>query len=149
MGFLTEMGFGVRKRPTAAAERKSIRESLLDYLNSEIKIAEERGLKLQFNEIKEGDRMGDSIKEIRMWGDIEDGKRRMTLKGLNRKLYQSEEDAKSGIDYTFSSTDKDGVISEMKMIRDGVESSKVDSITMWYVKKNKETKAIKYIEVKI
>lgn len=149
MGFLSEMGFGVRKRPTASAESKSVRESLIDYLNNEISIAEKRGLELQFNKIQKGDRKGSSIKEIRMWGDVEDGKRRMTLKGLNKKLYQSIEDAKSGIDYTFSNTDKNGVISEMKMIRDGINSSKEDSISMWYVKKNKETKEIKYIEVKI
>ncbi len=149
MGFLSEMGFGVRKRPTASAESKSVRESLIDYLNNEISIAEKRGLELQFNKIQKGDRKGSSIKEIRMWGDVEDGKRRMTLTGLNKKLYQSIEDAKSGIDYTFSNTDKNGVISEMKMIRDGINSSKEDSISMWYVKKNKETKEIKYIEVKI
>lgn len=150
MGFLTDMGFGMRKRPTTkTTQTKTVRESLIEYLSNEIKVAEERGLELQFNKIAKGERVGQLVKEIRMWGDVIDGKRRMTLKGLNKKLYQSKEDAKDGIDYTFNGTSKEDIIGEMKMILDGVKQSEENSISFYYVKKNKETKEIKYIEVKV
>ena len=40
MGILMEIGFGTRKRPGLKVKGKSIRESLIEYLNKEIEIAE-------------------------------------------------------------------------------------------------------------
>jgi hypothetical protein len=101
MGILMEIGFGTRKRPGLKVKGKSIRESLIEYLNKEIEIAENNGLELKSNKIKNGSRIG-SVKEIRMWGEVVDGKRRMTLKALNKKLYDDAEHAKQKIDYGIS-----------------------------------------------
>lgn len=148
MGILMEIGFGTRKRPGLKVKGKSIRESLIEYLNKEIEIAENNGLELKSNKIKNGGRTG-SVKEIRMWGEVVDGKRRMTLKALNKKLYDNAEHAKQKIDYTFNGISKNDVINEMKIIKSKIESAKENTLSFWYVEKNSTTKSIECIEVKV
>ena len=147
MGFLEDLGYEVVKRKVKVAKaKKTFRSSLLNYIDKEIELAINQNLELGFNKVKDDN--SKKVKEIRMWGDVIDGKRRMTLKGMNRKLYSSHTSANEGGDYQFNNTDSKSVIKEMKDIRDNIAKSEEGSLTFYYVKKKKgESKQI--IEVKV
>lgn len=147
MGFLEDLGYEVAKKKVRVAKaKKTYRSSLLDYLDKEIVKATNSNLVLVSHPVK-----GDStrkVKEIRMWGDVVDGKRRMTLKGMNKKLYTSESSAIEGGDYSFKGNDTKDVIGEMKSIRDRISQSVEGSITFYYVSKKKGEKK-EIVEVKV
>ncbi len=115
---------------------KDVRDSLLDYLDKELKEIQDNykgELELKY-------RKGGKVKEIRCWGDIlSDNTRRFTLKCKNEKVYFSENGAISGITYKFKPGDKNSVIKKLTDLRKTFEELSNNDIELWYVKKNKDT----------
>ena len=123
---------------------KDVRDSLLDYLDKELKEIQDNykgELELKY-------RKGGKVKEIRCWGDIlTDNTRRFTLKCKNEKVYFSENGAINGITYKFKPGDKNSVIKKLTDLRKTFEELSNDDIELWYVKKNKDTKTSEIISI--
>jgi hypothetical protein len=133
MSLLDDFGFAPKSAPKGRSADP--RESLIAYLESNLKKAEEsKNLEIPSYKIKDGNRKGSKIQApTTMWGDINDkGVRRCTLKAMNKKLFNSKEHAEVGHEYHFQSTDKAGVVKEIQAVLDKVNKSKKGSLKMWY-----------------
>lgn len=123
---------------------KDVKESLLDYLDKELKEIQDNykgELELKF-------RKGGKVKEIRCWGDIlSDNTRRFTLKCKNEKVYFSEHGANTGITYKFKPGDKNSVIKKLTDLRERFNGMNNDDIKLWYVKRNKDTKTSEILSI--
>ena len=136
MGFFSDRGITrVERKVRVVKKKKTARDSILEYLDTEIEKAINQKLELTYHPYKSDP--SKKVKEIRMWGDIVDGKRRLTLKSMNKRLYESEIHAKEGLDYTFKNTDVDGVVREMKKMRDDISNSDEGSMKFYYRKGKK------------
>ena len=147
MGFLGDRGYVTTKRKVKVATKTTSRGSILKYLDGEIEKAISQNLELKFNPTAKDPKK--LIKEIRMWGDVVDGKRRMTLKSMNKKLYDTRNEAIEGDDYHFQKTDVKGVIEEMKSMKKDITNSKEGSFKFWYMKKDNKTGTTNYLEMSI
>tara|TARA_R110000803_G_scaffold209272_1_gene278700 strand:- start:4833 stop:5276 length:444 start_codon:yes stop_codon:yes gene_type:complete len=147
MGFLGDRGYVTTKRKVKVATKTTSRGSILKYLDGEIEKAISQNLELKFNPTAKDPKK--LIKEIRMWGDVVDGKRRMTLKSMNKKLYDTRNEAIEGDDYHFQKTDVKGVIEEMKSFKKDITNSKEGSLKFWYMKKDNKTGTTNYLEMSI
>ena len=136
MGFFSDRGITrVERKVRVVKKKKSARDSMLEYLDTEIEKAINQKLELKYHPYKTDP--SKKVKEIRMWGDIVDGRRRLTLKSMNKRLYESEIHVKDGLDYLFENTDVDGVVREMKKMRDDISSSSEGSMKFYYRKGKK------------
>ena len=136
MGFFSDRGITrVERKVRVAKKKRTARDSMLEYLDTEIEKAINQRLELTYHPYKSDP--SKKVKEIRMWGDIVDGKRRLTLKSMNKRLYESESHAKDGLDYAFENTDVDGVVREMKKMRDDIANSDEGSMKFYYRKGKK------------
>jgi hypothetical protein len=120
------------------------RASLIAYLTLQLKKAKESdNLEIQSFAVENSER---TIKDpTTMWGDINplNEKRRCTIKALNKKLYLSEEHAKSEKEYTFQGSDKESVVNQIQEMLDTIKSATPGANTMFYVdKKSKEVKTL-------
>ena len=115
---------------------KDVKNSLLDYLDKELKEIQDNykgDLVLKY-------RKGGKVKEIRCWGDIlSDNTRRFTLKCKNEKVYFSENEAIGGITYKFNPGDKNSIFQKLTGLRERFNEMDNNDIKLWYVKKNKDT----------
>lgn len=123
---------------------KDVKNSLLDYLDKELKEIQDNykgELELKY-------RKGGKVKEIRCWGDIlSDNTRRFTLKCKNEKVYFSENEAIRGLTYKFNPGDKNSVIQKLNGLRNVFNGMNNDDIKLWYVKKNKDTNTSEVLSI--
>lgn len=136
--------FGVVEKSKVKYKSKNVKDSLLDYLDKELKEIEDN----YKGELVLKTRKGGKVKEIRCWGDIlSNNTRRFTLKCKNEKVYFSEEQATLGVGYAFNPGDKDSVIQKLKKVRKLFSETSNDDIELWYVKKNKDTKTSEVLSI--
>lgn len=139
-------GFKFAKKDSPRSNSASPRESLITYLESQLEKAKStKDLEIETFVGKDGRKIQ---APTTMWGEIgKSGERRLTLKSMNKKLYNSKADALKGLQYFFSATDKKGVIKEIEGILKHLKDSKEGSITMWYKESAKQGGEVKSLEI--
>lgn len=116
---------------------KTVKNSIIGYIDKELEAIQDnyKGSELELKPRGDG-----KVKDIRCWGDVKNGERRLSLMCKNKKVYLKEDDAKEGKIYRFGDTSKECVIETLNNIKRIFDSEKNEDIKLWYVKKNKDTK---------
>lgn len=122
-----------KKVSQGSKEPISAKESVLDYLTTQIELLKSRGnLNPQYHTIKKGDRKGEKIREITAWSAVDsDGKREMVIMCRNKKVYINEEAAKQdkGIFLDDADNNYDGVLTFLESVKSAIE--KEDTFSAW------------------
>jgi len=121
--------------------KKNVKDSLLDFINKEIKVIE---TEYKGNDLvlKDKSKPGSKVKrfDIRCWSNIKDGKRSIYLKCKNEKVYFNEEDAEKNRVCELDDISKGGVVEYLNMCKDYFENMENEDIKLYYTKKDKDTK---------
>ena len=115
--------------PTKKVSKKIVktnRDSLLEYLKVELsKLEERKNLDLGRVEIKNGNKKGTSMKEVRCWKVDNDGNVIFNMRIKNKKIYRNEDC--QGV-MKFKSRDYNGVKGELELFAKGLETSEEFSV---------------------
>jgi len=130
--FLEKLGTKKFVKVLANSKKIDLKESLLNYLKSELEILEKRK-NLDLELMGKGK---NSRKEIRMWGEVDkDGEFRLTFLGNKKKLYLSKENCINGVDFKFSG-DREDVIEFIKQFIQDLEDG--GELNVFYRKSSKK-----------
>ena len=136
-----------KKMPQGQTEKRTPKESLVDYLDDQIAELERRGnLEPKYNPVKTGARKGAKIREITAWSGVDaDGKREILLMCKNKKMYVNEKSAKAntGIYMPEEQNNYEGVLGYLKYLRDEFDKQDEDEFEPWT--RNKKTSVVSKI----